>query len=314
MMYVSVDAGETALLSLVFPLLYCILFFFVVGRRGTDGSDENDEELGASSPDDHHHHHHHHHQQHQQQQQQQQHERSKSNTVADATPSTHDSQQEFTRDHNSGLTLLKRAKIVVGLLHYIAPLAVVFFAEYTIISGLWSSLALGSIASSEDRHSFYVWSYFMYQCGVFVSRSSGVLIKADTLWLYLVPAFQCVLLGLFAAIAATQFWTGWWVVLSVCLCVCLSTYRYRPTCSPTLPTRTPIHRSLLAPCFVVGCFGGFSYVQTYAHMSDSIEESRKEMAIAAATVGENFGTTLASALSIAIQAALWARLGIDGGP
>ena len=105
-----------------------------------------------------------------------------------------------------------------------------------------------------------------------------MLIKAETLWLYLVPAFQCILLGLFAAIAVTQFWTGW---------------------------------SLLAPCFLVGCFGGFSYVQTYAHMSDNIDESRKEMAIAAATVGENLGTTLASAVSIAIQAALWSRLGID---
>ena len=252
MLNVRVDAGETALLSLIFPAMYAFLFFGMVRRRSVRRTSEggtvdeaNKAELGAAITPD-----------------------GREGMIA---------VREYTRDRDSGLTLLARARFVLSLMHYIVPLALVFFAEYTIISGLWSSLALGSINVAVDRHSFYVWSYFAYQCGVFVSRSSGILIKANMKWLYVVPALQCIMLGLFAAVASTQFWTGW---------------------------------SLLVPCFFVGCLGGFSYVQTYAHMSDNVVEDRKEMAISAATVGENFGTTLASALSIFIQASLWSDLRI----
>ena len=86
------------------------------------------------------------------------------------------------------------------------------------------------------------------------------------------------MVGLFAAVAATQAWVGW---------------------------------TLLIPAFVTGLFGGFAYVQTYTYMSDNMSENRKEMAIAATTVGENLGSSVASLAAIGVQAALWSRLGIE---
>ena len=89
----------------------------------------------------------------------------------------------------------------------------------------------------------------------------------------------------------------------------------RPTegrlpCSATHHSSHTLHTTVI-PSFITGLFGGFAYIQTYTYMSDNIPENRKEMAIAATTIGENLGSSVASLVAIAVQAALWSRLGIN---
>ena len=56
------------------------------------------------------------------------------------------------------------------------PLFLVYAAEYAMQSGVWSSIGF-PIADAAARHRFYVAANWMYQAGVFLSRSSGMLFQ-----------------------------------------------------------------------------------------------------------------------------------------
>ena len=63
---------------------------------------------------------------------------------------------------------------------YMLPLGLVYYFEYTINHGLFELLETNSYLGKAEH---YRWYNFLYQFGVFVSRSSMVLIKIDHLWL-----------------------------------------------------------------------------------------------------------------------------------
>lgn len=114
----------------------------------------------------------------------------------------------------STLGFKAKMRFITTLGPYIIPLATVYLAEYTMQTGVWSAIGF-PVDSAEARASFYSSAGLAYQAGVFLSRSSGVLFQATRPVLYLMPALQMLLLGFFTLVAATHFWYNWGL-----LCVC----------------------------------------------------------------------------------------------
>uniref|UniRef100_A0A8D0PL33 Battenin n=1 Tax=Sus scrofa TaxID=9823 RepID=A0A8D0PL33_PIG len=70
----------------------------------------------------------------------------------------------------SHLSLQERWTVFKGLLHYIVPLVLVYFAEYFINQGLFELLFFRNTFLSHAQQ--YRWYQMLYQAGVFASRSS----------------------------------------------------------------------------------------------------------------------------------------------
>eukprot|EP00928_Gymnodinium_smaydae_P075931 TRINITY_DN58951_c0_g1_i1.p1 TRINITY_DN58951_c0_g1~~TRINITY_DN58951_c0_g1_i1.p1 ORF type:complete len:175 (-),score=10.06 TRINITY_DN58951_c0_g1_i1:41-565(-) len=155
------------------------------------------------------------------------------------------------------------------------PLMIVFAAEYVIQAGIWSSMGFPATDPS-SRHLWYKYSNFMYQVGVFVSRSVGGLIVLNRLVLWLGPLGQSLLLISFYACAATSI-GGWW---------------------------------LLLPALCVGFLGGFVYVQAFVLINKEIKSDNVELALATASLGDTLGIIVADAASLVVQGCLFGRLGI----
>ncbi|XP_054525076.1 battenin isoform X3 [Pan troglodytes] len=71
---------------------------------------------------------------------------------------------------SSSLSLRERWTVFKGLLWYIVPLVVVYFAEYFINQGLFELLFFRNTSLSHAQQ--YRWYQMLYQAGVFASRSS----------------------------------------------------------------------------------------------------------------------------------------------
>jgi len=85
------------------------------------------------------------------------------------------------------MTAKERLGRVPGLLQYMIPLAGVYFAEYTINLGVNNSQKMNDM----NHKTFYVVASFIYQVGVFLSRSSGSIFPLKRLW-----PLPCMQLGL----------------------------------------------------------------------------------------------------------------------
>lgn len=73
------------------------------------------------------------------------------------------------------MNVMQRLRLV--LYPYMIPLFLVYAAEYSLQAGTWT--AIGSpLTNVLKRDEFYEYSNWMYQAGVFVSRSSGTLFTA----------------------------------------------------------------------------------------------------------------------------------------
>ena len=214
--------GVMALIGLVFPTFYMCAYFFFLDRDKTHHTDESTASTAAAAADV---------------------EANGKSFYGDilrdrdgnkddeetstTTTTTGGGGMTFTKDKGK-LTSMQRLMEVLGLWYFIVPLTVVYFAEYFIQSGLWSSIGVPSAYVKEDRQLFYHYAALCYQIGVFMSRSSGLLFNATVPLLWAIPTGQCILGALFACIAIYQFWTGW---------------------------------TLLIPALCVGLFGGACYVQ-----------------------------------------------------
>ncbi len=89
------------------------------------------------------------------------------------------------------MTFSERVRRIGPLLPYMTPLIVVYFAEYTINTGVNPTLSFRDMRDS----TFYVAASFVYQIGVFVSRSSRSWLPLRRLWP--LPVMQCALLAFF---------------------------------------------------------------------------------------------------------------------
>lgn len=171
----------------------------------------------------------------------------------------------------STLTVREKLRFIATLGPYIVPLTVVYFAEYTMQTGVWSAIGF-PVDSAEARARFYSAAGLAYQTGVFVSRSSGVLFQATRGVLYLMPALQTLLLAFFIAVSALHFWYNW---------------------------------SLLVLCLAAGLLGGGVYVNAYTLLSRETPASHVELALAAVSVGDTAGVMLADCVGLVLQGCLY---------
>ncbi|CEG46875.1 cln3like protein [Plasmopara halstedii] len=185
--------------------------------------------------------------------------------------------EELVHD-GSVMRIQDKVKFILTLGPYIIPLTTVYFAEYTMQTGVWSSIGF-PVEKKEARAEFYTSAGLAYQVGVFISRSSGVLFQATRPILYFMPMLQVLLLGFFTLMAVTHLWYNW---------------------------------GLLILCFVVGLLGGGVYVNAYTLLSKEISSSHMELALAAASVGDTVGVMLADCVGLFLQGCLYSINRIPG--
>ena len=175
------------------------------------------------------------------------------------------------------MTFKQRFSNTIALWPFMIPLFVVYFAEYAMQSGVWAAFGF-PIDSENARNDFYEYSNWMYQFGVLISRSSGLIWKADMTALWTMPMFQVCLLVFFICDAYYQFWYDW---------------------------------SILTVCFVVGLLGGAVYVHGFALISEKVSPSLKEFSLSAASIADSLGIAFSNVAGIFIQKAIYDYHGIS---
>jgi battenin len=169
------------------------------------------------------------------------------------------------------MTTSQRLSYTLSLWPFMIPLFLVYFAEYAMQAGVWAAVGF-PIDDSDSRQLFYEYSNWTYQVGVLVSRSSGMLWKADMKALWVMPVMQCVILGFFVADAYMRWWYNW---------------------------------SLLLLCFIVGLFGGAVYVGGFSLIAETVPPHLKEFSLSAASLGSDIGIACATVAGVFIQRALY---------
>eukprot|EP00299_Pterocystis_sp_00344_P008314 c3099_g1_i1.p1 GENE.c3099_g1_i1~~c3099_g1_i1.p1 ORF type:complete len:426 (-),score=66.65 c3099_g1_i1:23-1276(-) len=187
--------------------------------------------------------------------------------------------QRYSSEKPVALSTIARVKIVLSLWPYTIPLFLVYASEYMLQAGVWSAIGF-PVHSKKARDKFYSYSNFLYQAGVFVSRSSGTIWNPSLLVLWIMPLCQCGLLVFFYVDAVEHFWYD---------------------------------ESLLALCVVVGFFGGAVYVNAFKFVSVSVPEGpMREVAMSGASVADTLGIATADGMSLLIQACLYKANHISG--
>lgn len=160
----------------------------------------------------------------------------------------------------------ERFCFILGLWPYMVPLFLVYAAEYTIQAGFWAAMGF-PVTHRASRHAWYKWANFTYQIGVFISRSSFVLICKNRKVLWLGGVLQLLMVGFFAA-AATKPFGSWW---------------------------------LLAPALFVGFLGGGVYVGAFSLIAQEQDPAYVELALSSASVADTFGIIVADILGLIVQ-------------
>lgn len=169
-----------------------------------------------------------------------------------------DQEKSTPENRTSGLlTFSEKLQVIKGLLKFILPLGLVYFAEYFINQGLMELLFFHNFFLSHAEQ--YRWYQTLYQVGVLLSRSSLCCVKIRKLWaLSLLQVVNAVFL-LFAV--GYQFLPSAWLVFAIVL--------------------------------YEGLLGGAAYVNTFYFISKETEDRFREFAMAAASVGDSLGIALA---------------------
>lgn len=161
---------------------------------------------------------------------------------------------------------LKRARALV--IPYMLPLLLVYIAEYTINQGvsptLLFPLAEGPFAEFREFYPFYG---FLYQLGVFISRSSTPFIRIHHLYL---PSFLQI---------------GNLVLLT------LHAYLYF----------IPSVYIVFLIIFWEGLLGGAVYVNCFAEIMEQVPEDEREFSLSATSVSDSGGICIAGVVSIFLE-------------
>ncbi|XP_070704353.1 battenin isoform X2 [Pempheris klunzingeri] len=163
------------------------------------------------------------------------------------------------------LTFTEKMHVIRGLLKFVLPLGLVYFAEYFINQGLMELLYFPNFFLSHAQQ--YRWYQMLYQVGVFVSRSSLCCVKIRKLWaLSLLQVVNAVLL-LFAV--RYLFLPSAWLVFGIVL--------------------------------YEGLLGGAAYANTFHFINKETEDRQKEFAMGAASVGDSMGIALAGLVAFFVH-------------
>mmetsp|Transcript_77792 Transcript_77792/g.223393 ORF Transcript_77792/g.223393 Transcript_77792/m.223393 type:complete len:345 (+) Transcript_77792:501-1535(+) len=173
----------------------------------------------------------------------------------------------------------QRCRFVCSLWPYLIPLFTVYWSEYVMQAGAWTSFAFdpSQLNHKVKRDEAYEYFNFCYQWGVFISRSSGMLVSVNRLGLWAMPAIQTALLIMFTVDSVAQFWNGY---------------------------------TLLLPAFIVGLLGGGVYVNAFTLINKEVDPDLREMALSSACVADSTGILLADIMSLYWQWCLFAANGI----
>jgi battenin len=156
---------------------------------------------------------------------------------------------------------------------YMLPLCLVYVSEYIINQGISPTLLfpldeLPHWLFSSYRDIYVVYG-FMYQLGVFVSRSSisfGIRIKR--LYLLSVLQFANVVITVYQSVHDKPFSSVW---------------------------------LLLALIFYEGLLGGFLYVNTFMSVSEEVSKSKREFSMGCVGISDTFGILLAGCINWSLE-------------
>ncbi|RDA89078.1 hypothetical protein CP532_2211 [Ophiocordyceps camponoti-leonardi (nom. inval.)] len=164
---------------------------------------------------------------------------------------------------------LRRARSL--FVPYMIPLFVVYVAEYTINQGVSPTLLFPPEESPFSQlRGFYPFYGFLYQLGVFISRSSTSLLRIHNLYL---PSFLQV---------------GNLVLLTL-----HSLFYFLPSVYV-----------VFAIIFWEGLLGGCVYVNSFAEILEKVPAEDREFSLGATAVSDSAGISVAGILSIAVETRL----------
>ncbi|XP_072340140.1 battenin [Scyliorhinus torazame] len=162
----------------------------------------------------------------------------------------------------SRLTFSKRVLIIRGLLKYMIPLGLIYFAEYFINQGLFELLFFRKSVLDHDGQ--YRWYQTLYQCGVFISRSSGNCFRLQRIWILAILQIANMIFLLFEVWYA--FIPSIWIMFVIIL--------------------------------YEGLLGGGGYVNTFRNIRLESPEEEREFAMGAASVADTLGIALSGAVAL----------------
>ena len=174
-------------------------------------------------------------------------------------------------EHPSLGTNLRRAKAL--MVPYMLPLFFVFFAEYTINQGVSPTLLYPLEESPfKEYRGFYPFYGFLYQLGVFISRSSTLFVRIHHLY------------------APSLLQVG-----NLALLLVQSLFFFIPSVY-----------MIFIIVFWEGLLGGAVYVNTFAEILEKVPAEDREFSLSAASVSDSAGICLAGIIGIALEPRLCA--------
>ncbi|KAF4552015.1 CLN3-like protein [Elsinoe fawcettii] len=178
---------------------------------------------------------------------------------------------EFKVAKTEGLAAnLRRAKSLV--IPYMLPLFLVYMAEYTINQGVTPTL-LFPLDQTPFKHyrDFYPTYGALYQLGVFISRSSLPFIRIQSLYIPSLLQWGNLFLLILQALYFTIVPNVWIVFLVI---------------------------------FWEGLLGGIVYISTFRRIGEEVPPAEREFSLAATTVSDAAGISLASLLGMVVETSL----------
>lgn len=164
---------------------------------------------------------------------------------------------------------LRRAKSLV--IPYMAPLFMVYVAEYTINQGVSPTLLFPLESSPfKEYREFYPFYGFLYQLGVFISRSSTAFVRIHHL--YIPSLLQVGNLILLTLHAMFFFIPSVYIVFII--------------------------------IFWEGLLGGVVYVNCFAEIMEKVPAEEREFSLSATTVSDSGGICIAGLISIVMETSL----------
>nr|XP_034492272.1 battenin isoform X2 [Marmota flaviventris] len=163
------------------------------------------------------------------------------------------------------LSLQERWIVFKGLLCYIVPLVLVYFAEYFINQGLFELLFFRNTSLSHAQQ--YRWYQMLYQAGVFASRSSLRCFHIRFIWV--LALLQCLNLAFLLADVLFTFLPSIYIVFLIIL--------------------------------YEGLLGGAAYVNTFHNIALETSDQHREFAMAAACISDTLGISLSGVLALPLH-------------
>lgn len=160
------------------------------------------------------------------------------------------------------LTIKEKLSLIPTLLWYVIPLVLVYLGEYLINQGVSPSLIWPDSPVSGAEYRYY---QFLYQGGVFISRSSVNFIRIYNIWWF--PFFQ---------------------IINLNLLICQAAFHYMGK------------HYWIAFCIVIfeGLLGGATYVNVFYAITTENSGKVREFSMAMASISDSIGISLSALMGL----------------